>query len=73
MTKFVNPSSAGDFACSAGELEIESESWSVQAKAGDLAYMCMLTHKLAHMGRNHGLHDSHGSLARTLSSLGPEN
>ena len=27
ITKFVNPSSAGDFACSAGELEIESESW----------------------------------------------
>ena len=39
MTKFVNPSSAGDFACSAGELEIESESWSLQPKAGDLAYM----------------------------------
>ena len=27
ITKFVNPSSAGDFACSAGELEIECESW----------------------------------------------
>ena len=51
MTKFVNPSSAGDFACSAGELEIESESWTLQLsessqkagvlqlKAGDLAYM----------------------------------
>ena len=32
-------SSAGDFACSAGELEIESESWSLQPKAGDLASM----------------------------------
>ena len=39
ITKFVNPSSAGDFACSAGELEIESESWSLQPKAGDLASM----------------------------------
>ena len=39
ITKFVSPSSAGDFACSAGELEIESESWSLQPKAGDLASM----------------------------------
>ena len=39
ITKFVNPSSARDFACSAGELEIESESWSLQPKAGDLASM----------------------------------
>jgi len=42
ITKFVNPSSAGDFACSAGELEIESESWSVQPKAGDLASMHLI-------------------------------
>ena len=38
-TKFVNLSSAGDFACSAGELEIKSESWSLQPKAGDLGSM----------------------------------
>ena len=37
ITKFGNPSSAGDFACSAGELEIESESWSLLPK--DLASM----------------------------------
>ena len=42
ITKFVSPSSAGDFACSAGELEIESESWSVQPKAGDLASLTIL-------------------------------
>ena len=39
ITKFVNPSSAGAFACSAGELEIESESWRLLPKAGDLASM----------------------------------
>ena len=27
ISKIVNPSSAGDFPCSAGELEIGSESW----------------------------------------------
>ena len=27
ILKIVNPSSAGDFPCSAGELEIGSESW----------------------------------------------
>ena len=43
--KFFNPSSAGDFACSAGELEIGSESWSLQPKAGDLACMKMLCKK----------------------------
>lgn len=39
IAKFVNPSSAGDFACSAGELGIESESLSLQPKAADLASM----------------------------------
>ena len=34
--------SAGDFACSAGELEIESESWSLQPKAEDLASMILI-------------------------------
>lgn len=33
------PSSGGDFACSAGELEIDSENWSFQPKAGDLTSM----------------------------------
>ena len=37
ITKFVNPSSAGDFACSAGELEIKSESWSFGIKQRRLA------------------------------------
>ena len=39
FTKFFSPSSAGDFACSAGKLEIGSESWSLQPKAGDWASM----------------------------------
>ena len=37
IEKKFNPGSAGDFACSAGELEIESKS--LQPKAGDLTSM----------------------------------
>ena len=37
ITKFFSQSSAGDFACSTGELEIGSESWSLHPKAGDWA------------------------------------
>ena len=40
---FFSPSSAGDFACSAGKLEIGSESWSLKPKAGDWASMISFT------------------------------
>ena len=44
IAKFVNPSSAGEFACSAGELEIVCESWRLQPKAGDFAAMIFKDH-----------------------------
>ena len=43
ITKFVNPSSAGDFPCSAGELGIESESWRLGIYAIEIAFFAVLT------------------------------